>query len=155
MYLSFYLSIYLCTNISIYVSIYLSMSLSIYLSMYVSIYIYLSMYLCIDLSIYIIVYRYKFLPSLHFDVLLSLSFSQCYRWSKYDDPVPGWELPASWASTDLEGDNDRFDWIVKMCLYWIYSVSYYLVVYFTCWCTSYNTTLNYIILWYQCCHIIM
>ena len=82
-------------------------------------YLYLSMYLCIDLSIYMIVHRFKFPPSLHFDVLLSLSFSQCYRWSKYDDPVPGWELPASWASTDLEGDNDRFDWILKRCLYWI------------------------------------
>ena len=30
------------------------------------------------------------------------------RWSKYDDPVPGWELPASWALSDIEGDGDRW-----------------------------------------------
>jgi hypothetical protein len=30
-----------------------------------------------------------------------------YRWSKYDENVPGWELPASWALPDVDGDSER------------------------------------------------
>ena len=41
-------------------------------------------------------------------------FEYPIRWSKYDDPVPGWELPASWAMTDIEGDNDRYK-IAHVC----------------------------------------
>lgn len=29
-----------------------------------------------------------------------------YRWSKGDTPVPGWELPASWAASDEEFDGE-------------------------------------------------
>ena len=38
-----------------------------------------------------------------------------YRWSKYDDPVPGWVLPATWAtpdeSSDGEGGPRRYGWL--------------------------------------------
>lgn len=28
-----------------------------------------------------------------------------YRWGKYDDPVPGWTLPAAWCNPDDGGNN--------------------------------------------------
>ncbi len=38
-----------------------------------------------------------------------------YRWAKYDDAVPGWVLPATWAMDDSENNNDggprRHGWI--------------------------------------------
>ena len=38
-----------------------------------------------------------------------------YRWSKYDDPVPGWILPAPWCtpdeSSDGEGGPRRYGWL--------------------------------------------
>eukprot|EP00981_Chlorochromonas_danica_P006896 scaffold1503_cov150-Ochromonas_danica.AAC.9 len=37
-----------------------------------------------------------------------------YRWSKYDDPVPGWFLPASWTQEDDGGNNGgprAFGWL--------------------------------------------
>ena len=40
---------------------------------------------------------------------------ESYRWAKYDDCVPGWVLPASWALDDQDNDGDggprRHGWI--------------------------------------------
>jgi hypothetical protein len=46
-----------------------------------------------------------------------------YSWSRYDEPVPGWELPAPWAQPDDEPDPNtgvrqgdsgprRYGWLV-------------------------------------------
>ena len=32
--------------------------------------------------------------------------NESFRWSKYDDPVPGWVLPGSWAMPDDESNGD-------------------------------------------------
>ena len=44
-----------------------------------------------------------------------------YSWSRYDDPVPGWELPQPWAEPDSEGSEfskdtgpRRYGWLVVM-----------------------------------------
>ena len=44
-----------------------------------------------------------------------------YSWSRYDDPVPGWELPQPWAEPDSEGSDfskesgpRRYGWLVVM-----------------------------------------
>ena len=44
-----------------------------------------------------------------------------YSWSRYDDPVPGWELPQPWAEPDSEGSDfskesgpRRYGWLVLM-----------------------------------------
>ena len=39
-----------------------------------------------------------------------------YRWSKYDDHVPGWELPQTWTEPDEAHGNTggprNFGWII-------------------------------------------
>jgi hypothetical protein len=77
-----------------YVSVYLYLCICIHMNGHIYICIYIYIYICI--YIYIRVCIYKYLTKHHH-----------YRWSKYDEPVPGWELPASWTLIDTEGDQDR------------------------------------------------
>ena len=32
--------------------------------------------------------------------------NESFRWSKYDDPVPGWVLPGSWAMPEDENNSE-------------------------------------------------
>ena len=39
-----------------------------------------------------------------------------YRWGKYDEPVPGWELPLSWTEPDTASGEGGYVMLIMICI---------------------------------------